>query len=76
VVHLYPRAIDTGMAGELGFDGVPPADQLDHKAGRQFCQGLDRSLNLRLWGVIPPHGVESDADHAQASSTSTIFLPR
>jgi hypothetical protein len=26
--------------------------------------------------VVSPHGVESDADHAQASSTSIIFFPR
>jgi hypothetical protein len=64
------------MSGEFGLDGVLPSDQLYDKAGRQLRQGLDRTLDLRLRGMISPHSVESDADHAQASSTSTIFLPR
>jgi hypothetical protein len=64
------------VSGELGLNDVRLANQHDPEGRRQRRQGQDRPFDLGLRGVIAPHGVESDANHPQASSTSTIFLPR
>ena len=37
---------------------------------------LNHPGDLRLRGGVAPHSVHRHADHPQASSTSTCFLPR
>ena len=76
LMHLEAGAIYAGKPGQLSLDRLPAPHQLDEEARRELGQGLYRALDFGLRGVVPPHGVESDADHAQASSTSIIFLPR
>ena len=64
------------LAAPASLKGVLTSHQLDEETGWQFCQCPARTLDFGPRGVVSPHGVESDADHAQASSTSIIFFPR
>jgi hypothetical protein len=75
-MDLDPRGVDRRVPGELRVDGVGPAHELDVQRVRPRAERLGDPFDFRPGGVIAPHGVHRDADHAQASSTSTTFLPR
>ena len=75
-MQLEPRAVDVGVPAELGLDDGRPPDQLHHEITRQARQGLQHPGDLGLGCLIASHRVHGDANHPQASSTSTCFLPR
>ena len=76
LVDLEAALVGLRIVGQLGLDHIATPDQLHQKFVRQVRERFDHPGDLRLWGAVAPHGVHRDADHAQASSTSTCFLPR
>ena len=66
----------SGWRRELGLDDGRAADQLDHELVGQARKRLQHPGDLGLWRLVASHRVHGDANHAQASSTSTCFLPR
>ena len=76
LVDLEAAPVGLRVLGQLGFDRVGPAHQLHQKRAGKTGQCFERSGDLRLGRLIAPHRVYRDANHAQASSTSSCFLPR
>jgi hypothetical protein len=75
LVDLEAAAIDPGMSGQLGLDGARAADELDQETLRQPRERFHHPRDFGPRSAVPPHRVQRDANHAQASSTSTRFLP-
>ena len=68
--------VGAGMAGQLGLDRGRTAHQLNGHVLGHGGERLHRSRHFGLRSSVAPHRVHRDANHAQASSTSTCFLPR
>jgi hypothetical protein len=60
---------------ELGLDGAAAPDQLDQEPLRQLGERFYNPRDFGPRSAVSPHRVQRDANHAQASSTSTRFLP-
>jgi hypothetical protein len=75
-VDLEAAAVGLRVPGELGFDRVGAADELDDEIVLQLPDCLERAGYLGLRRAVAAHRVNGDANHAQTSSTSTCFLPR
>jgi hypothetical protein len=75
-VDLEAAPIGVRVLGELGFDDLGAADELNDELIREAGEGLEHSGDLGLGRAVASHRVYGDANHAQTSSTSTCFLPR
>jgi hypothetical protein len=64
------------VPGEFGLDHVRPADELNDEVAGEAGEGLQHPGDLGLGCLIASHRVHGDANHPQASSTSTCFFPR
>ena len=64
------------LVRELLLDGFGPPDELDVQGVGSRAERRGDPFDLNPGGVVAPHRVHGDADHRQASSTSTCFLPR
>ena len=62
------------MRREDGLEFGAAADELDADVG-QLTQRQHRAFDFYARGVVAAHRVQRDADHAQASSTSTRCSP-
>ena len=76
LMNLDARPVDAGMSRQLGLDRVRLPDELYYEVVRVCGERIDDTGDFRLWRAIAAHRVYRDANHAQASSTSTCFLPR
>jgi hypothetical protein len=76
LVDLETAAVGIGIFGQFSGYDFGASHQLNDEVTPKRREGLERAGDLRLRGVIAPHRVHRDADHAQTSSTSTCFFPR
>jgi hypothetical protein len=74
-MDLDPSAVERRVARKLRLDGVGAAHQLNPDDIRERGERLNSPIDLGPGAWSPPIASTADADHAQASSTSTCFLP-
>ena len=76
LVQLYAVPVGLRMLASSGLDDIRTPHQLDDEFPGKSVRASTTPAISACGARVAPHSVHRDANHPQASSTSTCFLPR